>query len=53
VGKNIVDVVFHDSHGLVIDVILDDGTKVAVATYDDGRQHDVDEFYVGLNDEEL
>lgn len=53
VGKRVKDVLFHGSHGLVIDILFEDGTKVAVCTYDDGKPHDVDEFYVGLNEEEL
>jgi hypothetical protein len=53
VGRTIQDVEFHGSHGLIVDLILDNATKLSVCTYDDGKKHNVDEFYVGLNDEEL
>ncbi len=53
VGKQISDVVFHGGHGLVIEMILNDGTRMRVCTYDDGKTHDVDDFYVSINEQEL
>jgi hypothetical protein len=53
VGKSIVDVVYHNMHGLVVDVVLDDNTIISFCTYDDGEKHDVDEFYIGVDGVEL
>lgn len=51
IGKTIKDLIFHDSHGLVIDILLENGDKVSVTTYED--ESVVGDFFVGLNDFEL
>jgi len=55
-GQQITDVVFHDSHGLVIDIVLEDGHKMSVCTYegDDAiRSGLFGDFYVSLDGKEL
>ncbi len=52
-GKTVKDVVFHDSHGMVVDIVFDTGPTLSMATYDDGKPHEVDDFYIGLDKEEL
>ena len=53
-GKVIKDVLFSDAHGLVIDLLFEDNTTMTLCTYDaTGKPHAPDDFYVGLNKEEL
>lgn len=47
-GRRLVDIVFHDSHGLVLDLIFSDGSKMVTTMSDYSG-----EFYVSLNGEEL
>ena len=56
VGKTINDVVAYSRHGLVLTLVVDSiygAQTVDICTYDDGKEHDVDEFYVALNGQEL
>lgn len=56
VNQKITDVVFHDSHGLVIDIMLENDSKISVCTYEgDEPFHKglFGDFYVSLNGEEL
>lgn len=50
IGKSIKDVVFHDSHGMIIDVILEDNTKVEFSSYDSHHEYpNKGELFVALN----
>jgi len=51
-GRIVTGVDFHDSHGLIIDLLFHDGTKLAVCTYEDDRSKFGD-FFVGVNGKEL
>ena len=55
VDQKITDVIFHDSHGLIIDILLENGKKMVVCTYDTKRPTDtiVGDFYVSLDEKEL
>lgn len=53
VGKQVMDVVFHDSHGLIIDIILSDNTTMAVCTYEDPDKNLFGDFYVSINGQEI
>jgi hypothetical protein len=53
VGKTITAVRGKGGHGLILTITMSDGTWLDVATYDDGEKRPVDEFYIGLNGEEL
>lgn len=45
--------IFNNSHGFSVEVVLDDNTRLSFCTYDVDRVHAPDDFYVGLNQEEL
>ncbi len=54
VGKTVVALESHDSHGMVLDIVTNDNQKITICTYDDdGKKRYSDEFYVGLNNVEL
>jgi len=56
VGQKITDVVFHDSHGLVIDVILENNHKISICTYEGDNVFGsglFGDFYVSLDEKEL
>jgi len=53
IGSTITEVEAHGGHGMVLTITTNQGQRVDICTYDDGREHDVDEFYVALNGEEL
>lgn len=57
IGQTIDDVLFHDSHGTIIDIMLKNGNKISISTYDpqdirDGK-HFMDELCIHVNYEEL
>jgi len=57
IGKRITIVEVNVAHGMVLTIALQDinreTTTLDIATYDDGVPHDVDDFYVALNGQEL
>jgi hypothetical protein len=56
VGKTISDVISRGGHGMVLTLVIDTiygARTVDICTYDDGEKHDVDEFYVALDGQEL
>ena len=57
IGKRVTAVECNGAHGMVLCLTLSTLTgeisTVDIATYDDGKKHDVDEFYVSLNGAEL
>jgi hypothetical protein len=53
VGKTVVALEFHDSHGMVMDILTNDNQKISICTYEYGKKRYHDEFFVGLNDVEL
>lgn len=53
VRKTIDAVKIHGGHGMVLTITFTDGTTLDICTYDDGKDHETDQFYVALNDKEL
>ena len=50
IGKSIKDVIFHDSHGLVIDLVLEDDTTVVFSSYDSHHEYpNKGELFVAVN----
>ena len=56
-GWFVTDVEVHGGHGMVLTITFGtlDGArkKMDICTYDDGKKHDVDEFYVALDGTEI
>ena len=54
VGKTIKDIIFHDSHGMMFDFCLDDGSVVTITCYGTGhKNHFPDEMYIAVNGNEI
>jgi hypothetical protein len=59
-GKTIMSVETHGGHGMVLTITAcqphsskEFPQRIDICTYEDGKEHYGDEFYVGLNGEEL
>jgi hypothetical protein len=55
INRTITDVEFGDAHGLVIKIVLDNGKRLSVCTYDSYSpvKHDADDFYVAIDEDEM